>query len=102
MNSFLKFLGKNKLYAAIEAFGLIVSLAFVILIGSYVWQQYEVTRENPDGDRIYGFGKDDLLAMGWWDKEALDSIPGVESITRLSSSGQEGSQTKYTWLPVAR
>lgn len=89
MNSFLKFLGKNKLYAAIEAFGLIVSLAFVILIGSYVWQQYEVTRENPDGDRIYGFGKDDLLAMGWWDKEALDSIPGVESITRLSSSGQE-------------
>ena len=52
MNSFLKFLGKNKLYAFIEALGLVVSLTFVILIGSYVWQQYDVAHENPDGDRI--------------------------------------------------
>ena len=36
MKSFLKFLSRNKLYTAIEAVGLAVSLAFVILIGSYV------------------------------------------------------------------
>ena len=89
MNSFLKFLGKNKLYAFIEALGLVVSLTFVILIGSYVWQQYDVAHENPDGDRIYGLGRDDLLAMSWWDKEALDSIPGVESITRIGDNGSE-------------
>ena len=53
MKSYLKFLSRNKLYTAIEAVGLIVSLAFVIIIGSYVWQQYEVTRENPDRERIY-------------------------------------------------
>ena len=38
MNSYLKFLSRNKLYTAIEAVGLAVSLAFVIIIGSYVWQ----------------------------------------------------------------
>ncbi|MBQ2220219.1 MAG: hypothetical protein II419_00955, partial [Acidaminococcaceae bacterium] len=53
MKSYLKFLSRNKLYTAIEFIGLAVSLAFVIIIGSYVWQQFAVTRENPDGDRIY-------------------------------------------------
>ena len=38
MKSYLKFLSRNKLYTAIEAVGLAVSLAFVILIGSYAWQ----------------------------------------------------------------
>lgn len=89
MKSFFKFLGNNKLYAVIEALGLIVSLAFVILIGSYVWQQYDVIRESPDGDRIYGLGRDELLALSPWDKESLDSIPGVESITRIGQMGGE-------------
>ena len=89
MKSFFKFLSNNKLYAAIEAFGQVVSLAFVLLIGSYVWQQYDVANENPDGNRIYGLGRDDLLAMSWWDKESLDSIPGVESITRIGDNGGE-------------
>ena len=48
MKSYLKFLSRNKLYTAIEAVGLAVSLAFVILIGSYVVQQYEVAHESPD------------------------------------------------------
>ena len=39
MKSYLKFLSRNKLYTAIEAVGLAVSLAFVILIGSYVVQR---------------------------------------------------------------
>ena len=48
MKSYLKFLSRNKLYTAIEFIGLAVSLAFVILIGSYVVQQYKVAWENPD------------------------------------------------------
>ena len=32
MKSYLKFLSRNKLYTAIEAVGLIVSLAFVVII----------------------------------------------------------------------
>jgi putative ABC transport system permease protein len=48
MKSYLKFLSRNKLYTAIEAVGLVVSLAFVIIIGSYVWQQYSITRESSE------------------------------------------------------
>ena len=86
MKSFLKFLSRNKLYTAIESVGLAVSLAFVILIGSYVWQQYGITRENPDADRIYCLGTQDMLALSYWDKESLESqIPEIEAITRLGA-----------------
>ena len=85
MKSYLKFLSRNKLYTAIEAVGLAVSLAFVILIGSYVVQQYQVARENPDWERIYGLGTDEAVGLGYWDKEEVElAIPEVEAATRLS------------------
>ena len=85
MKSYLKFLSRHKLYTAIEAVGLAVSLAFVILIGSYVVQQYQVAHENPDWDRIYAPGTGDLSALGYWDKEVIDmSIPEAEVTSRLS------------------
>jgi len=46
MESYLKFLSRNKLYTAIEAVGLAVSLAFVILIGS-LWQTLKAAKTNP-------------------------------------------------------
>ena len=53
MKSYFRFLSRNKLYTAIEVVGLSVALAFVLLIGSYIWQQYSISHENPDYDRIY-------------------------------------------------
>ena len=44
MSSYIKFLSRNKLYSIIEAFGLTVSLAFVVIIFCYVAQQIAVTR----------------------------------------------------------
>ena len=85
MKSYLKFLSRNKLYTAIEAVGLIVSLAFVILIGSYVVQQYQVAHENPDWKRIYSLGTDRIIGLGYWDKEELEmKIPEVEKACRIS------------------
>lgn len=85
MKSYLKFLSRNKLYTAIEALGLIVSLAFVILIGSYVVQQYQVAHENPDWKRIYSLGTDRITGLGLWDKEELEmNIPEVEKVCRVS------------------
>ena len=87
MKSYLKFLSRNKLYTAIEAVGLIVSLAFVILIGSYVVQQYQVAHENPDWKRIYSLGTDRIIGLGYWDKEELEmKIPEVEKACRISFS----------------
>ena len=58
MKSYLRFLGRNKLYTAIMAVGLSVALAFVLLIGTYVWQQYSVARNCDDYERIYSIGRD--------------------------------------------
>jgi putative ABC transport system permease protein len=85
MKSYLKFLSRNKLYTAIEAVGLAVSLAFVILIGSYVVQQYQMAHENPAWDRIYTPGTDSYAGLSIWDKEEIEmAIPDVETVTRMS------------------
>ena len=83
MKSYLKFLSRNKLYTAIEFIGLAVSLAFVIIIGSYVWQQYAVTRENPDRERIYVPGLPMFPALTYGFPDAIGDIPEVESVSRV-------------------
>ena len=83
MSSYLKFLSRNKLYTAIEAVGLAVSLAFVIIIGSYVWQQNAVTWENPDRERVYVPGTPGFPALTYGFPDAIGDIPEIESISRM-------------------
>ena len=83
MKSYLKFLSRNKLYTAIEAVGLAVSLAFVIIIGSYVWQQYSVTWENPDRERVYVPGTPGFPALTYGFPDAIGDIPEIESVSRM-------------------
>ena len=83
MKSYLKFLSRNKLYTAIEAVGLAVSLAFVIIIGSYVWQQYAVTWENPDQERVYVPGTPGFPALTYGFPDAIGNIPEIESVSRM-------------------
>lgn len=47
MKSYFKFLSHNKLYTAIEAFGLSVALAFVIVLFSGLLPAIVVSRFNP-------------------------------------------------------
>ena len=89
MKSYLKFLSRNKLYTAIEAVGLAVSLAFVILIGSYVVQQYEVAHESPQWKRTFVLGSDEFLGLTYWDKEELVMyIRDVVGATSAAMLGQ--------------
>ena len=89
MKSYLKFLSRNKLYTAIEAVGLAVSLAFVILIGTYVVQQYEVAHESPQWKRTFVLGRDEFLGLTYWDKEELEmNIPEVEAATHVAALWQ--------------
>ena len=94
MKSYLKFLSRNKLYTAIEAVGLIVSLAFVIIIACYTWQQFSVSREAPDHKRIYALttGQGDWLSA-WPGELALvqDRIPDVEMGGRVNMYGTSAS-----------
>ena len=85
MKSYLKFLSRNKLYTAIEAVGLAVSLAFVILIGSYVVQQYKVAHESPLWERTFVLGSDEFLGLTYWDKEELEMhIPELQAATHVA------------------
>ena len=86
MKSYLKFLSRNKLYTAIEAVGLAVSLAFVIIIGSYVWQQYAVTREHPDRERVYVPGTPGFPALTYGFPDAIGDIPEIESVSRMCNA----------------
>ncbi|MDY4628717.1 MAG: ABC transporter permease [Prevotella sp.] len=58
IKSYITFLSRNKVYTAINVFGLSVSLMFVMLIGVYVWQEYSVDRQHSKAERIYTLGID--------------------------------------------
>ena len=82
MKTYLKFLSRNKLFTLIEAIGLSVSLAFIIIAFCYVMQQYAVTKENPDRERIYAVCADKANSYGM--KDAFDGkLPEVECVTRF-------------------
>ena len=83
MKSYLKFLSRNKLYTAIEASGLIVSLAFVLLTGHFVWLQRQMTRNVPDYKDVYTFYRSMRGSSGvgfsWGTAlQAKEDIPEVE------------------------
>ncbi|MBP3269568.1 MAG: FtsX-like permease family protein [Bacteroidales bacterium] len=90
MKSYLKFLSRNKLYTAIEAVGLIVSLAFVVIIACYTWQQFAITREAPDYKRLCalsGAGDKYLSAYPGQLSMVQDRIPEFEKGGRISFYG---------------
>ena len=79
MKSYLKFLSRNKLYTAIEAVGLAVSLAFVILIGISIADQLRIRRDTPPGTNLYSIGPDSY-GTEYRNMESLSSIPEIKSL----------------------
>ena len=53
MNSYLKFLSRNKLYTAVNVVGLSISLAFVIIIALYAQMEFGRDKWHAKADRIY-------------------------------------------------
>ena len=80
----MKFLSRNKLYSIIEAIGLTVSLAFVVILFCYVAQHIAVTRENPHRKEIYGVAIQDKMLYQYGMKETIGgSIPEIKAITEF-------------------
>ena len=90
MKSYLRFLTRNKLYTAIMAVGLSVSLAFVIIMSCFVWQNMRVNRMYPDADRIFivgGFGN--ILSNFTLGQSIQDNFPEVEkAVTVMNRYGK--------------
>ena len=87
MKSYLKFLSRNKLYTAIEAVGLIVSLAFVIVIGFSIWDQVMIAKRVPGAQNLYLLGPQmDRHSMEYRDKEKLASIPEIQEMAAFQKT----------------
>lgn len=53
MKTYFRFLGRNKLYTFVTAVGLSVSLAFVILLGSYIVDDMSCDKVLGDMENVY-------------------------------------------------
>ena len=92
IKSYITFLSRNKVYTAINVFGLSVSLMFVMLIGVYVWQEYRVTRDVPDSDRIETIGmsmsgKKYLGTHHYVGKQLMKTFPEIETVCGVCGMG---------------
>ena len=84
MKSYLRFLGRNKLYTAIEVVGLSVALAFVILMSCFVWQQRSVGRQYPDFKNIYCAGYyNTTFSSVRFSNIISDQIPEIEKTVNI-------------------
>ena len=95
MKSYLKFLSRNKLYTAIEFIGLAVSLAFVILIGSYVRQQWQIARGYPEWKKTYVVGLTyecvEMAPRSGMAELLKESVPEIEKASIYSNLGIGGT-----------
>ena len=87
MKSYLKFLSRNKLYTAIEVFGISIALAFIIPLVSYMTDLWTVNHENHNYDRIYTFTFYPKYIAGCFDQpQFLQNFPEVEETTLFSAT----------------
>ena len=89
MKSYFKFLSRNKLYTAIEAFGLSVALGFVIILASYARMEYGVGKGVKAAKDIYAVGMDEYLGLTWGTpQEFFPSVPEIKQWTRFAEINQ--------------
>ena len=107
MKSYLKFLSRNKLYTAIEAVGLIVSLAFVLLIGAYARHQWRTAHGAPAWKHYYAlsnvtYSMVDMAPQGlaYLIKENLPAVDQatIYSFRRLMDPTLDGEAVGETGL----
>ena len=88
MNTYFKFLSKNKLYTAIEAFGLSLALGFIILLASYARTEFSVGARQPLSKQLYAIGTEDMVGMTLGTgEEFFPSMPEITSWTRIAVYG---------------
>lgn len=105
MKSYLKFLSRNRLYTAIEVFGMSISLAFVILIFCYARQEFSTVADQPNRQNLYAIGADNFLGMTYSTAPDLAAtLPEIEAYTRvysmLSDVTTEGTYHRATVMAV--
>ena len=95
LKSYIIFLSRNKVYTAINVFGLSISLMFVLLIGIYTWQEYSVNKQFPKADRIFVYAVEahgNKFSGGHWklQEHFRSRYPEIESSCALGGTGEVG------------
>ena len=94
--SFWNFLGRNKLFTAINIFGFAVSLMFVLLLGLYVQDELSVDSFHENKERIYRLEADDGAQFAPGLAPAMAArYPEIEAWTRICT------KDRYTLDPIA-
>ena len=84
MKSYLRFLWKNKRYTASQVVGLSVSLAFVIILTSWLVNIVKMGHENPEYEDIYAVCYQNSMHTTWALGEHLsDNIPEIECTSTM-------------------
>ncbi len=82
--AFLNFLGRNKLYTAINIFGFSVSLMFVILLITYTRQEYAVDQFHSNKERIFRLcNETDACFAPLIGRDLKARYPEIETYVRL-------------------
>ena len=89
MKSYLRFLGRNKLYTAIEVVGLSVAIAVAVPLLSYLLRVNEVNHAHPDHENIYSLSVARMQCsspnIGKYLQENIPEIEIVSSPSHLSA-----------------
>ena len=89
MNTYFKFLFRNKLYTLIEIFGLSIALGFIILAGSYARTEFSVGGKQQMSKQLYAVGMGEEVGMTLATAENLfPSVPEITSWTRIAYYGK--------------
>ena len=84
MKSYFVFLGRNKLYTAIQIFGLSVALGFVILLMSIVCKDYRVGKTRPCYKQLYTIGSSTKLGVNINYSPDVPVPPQIKEWTRMT------------------
>lgn len=87
MKSYLRFLGRNKLYTVIETAGLAVALAFVLILSSYIIDDLSTDRDIRHKDEILVCHNVGQLWSHSKLHETFEKIPEIESYCRFTEEG---------------
>ena len=84
MKSYFRFLSRNKRYTAIQVVGLSVSLAFVIILTSWLVNIFKMGREHPEYDDIYAVCYNEDLNTTWaLGTHLSENFPEIESTSAM-------------------
>lgn len=83
--SWFTFLGRNRLYTAVNFIGLTLALAFVLIVADYTVRQVTVDNYQTKADRIYAVCNEEAVYSAYYLQKYLrDRYPEIESTCAIA------------------